>query len=212
MMNNQQLLIIGAGGHAKVVADCAQLMQQFSAIALLDDRYPDHTQLLEFPIIGPISELTQLSAHYSHVAVALGDNRKRVQLLQECQKLGFKLPILVHPSAVVSPYAQIEAGTVVFATAVVHAEAKVGFGNIINTGAVVEHDVCLGEGVHLAPQVGLAGGASVGDLSWIGIGASVLGSVQIGCEVTVGAGSVVTQDIPDKATVVGVPAKAINYD
>lgn len=49
----------------------------------------------------------------------------------------------------------------------------------------------------------------VGEKSWIGSGAVILDGVRIGCGVIVGAGSVVTKNIPDYAVVAGVPAKII---
>jgi len=49
----------------------------------------------------------------------------------------------------------------------------------------------------------------VGDLSWIGIGASVRQLVRIGGGVMVGAGAVVIADVPDGVTVAGVPARVL---
>lgn len=53
------------------------------------------------------------------------------------------------------------------------------------------------------------GGIVVGDDSWLGFGVIVLDGVRIGEGAVVGAGSVVTKDIPDGAIAFGVPARVI---
>lgn len=52
--------------------------------------------------------------------------------------------------------------------------------------------------------------AIIGDHVYISTGVTILGPVTIGNNVTIGAGAVVTHDIPDNAVVAGVPAKIIN--
>lgn len=52
---------------------------------------------------------------------------------------------------------------------------------------------------------------TIGDNCYISTGVTILGPVTIGNNVTIGAGAVVTKDIPDNAIVGGVPAKIIKY-
>jgi galactoside O-acetyltransferase len=54
-----------------------------------------------------------------------------------------------------------------------------------------------------------AGAITIGDRSWIGFGASILKSVRIGAEAVVGAGSVVTREVPAGAVVAGNPARTV---
>ncbi|MBT6282943.1 MAG: acetyltransferase, partial [Phycisphaerae bacterium] len=77
------------------------------------------------------------------------------------------------------------------------------------TGATVDHDCELADGVHISPGANLGGNVTVGECSWIGIGACVKNGVTIGKNVIVGAGAAVVQDVPDNVTVVGVPAKEL---
>lgn len=51
----------------------------------------------------------------------------------------------------------------------------------------------------------------IGDDCYISTGVTILGPVKIGNNVTIGAGAVVTKDIPDNAVVGGVPAKIIKF-
>jgi sugar O-acyltransferase (sialic acid O-acetyltransferase NeuD family) len=114
---------------------------------------------------------------------------------------------LVHPAATVSRYAVIGEGTVVFAGAVVNAGARIGTAAILNTSCSIDHDCLLDDAVHISPGARLAGGVQVGDLSWVGIGASGRQLISIGQRVVVGAGSAVVSEIPDDLTVAGVPAQ-----
>lgn len=205
----KKLLIIGAGGHGKVIADTATLLNQWSEIAFLDDRYPEVKQISNLSIIGKFAQAKNFLNDFTYAIVAIGDNQKRLQLSKACQQWGFILPSLIHPSAFVSSDVVIDIGSVIFAQVAINAGVKIGMASIINTGAVIEHDCCLGNGVHISPNAALAGGVTVGDESWIGLGANVIQKISIGSQVKVGAGSVIIRDIQDQVTVVGIPAKEI---
>jgi acetyltransferase-like isoleucine patch superfamily enzyme len=88
--------------------------------------------------------------------------------------------------------------------------ASVGAYSIINTSAVADHDDQLGKGVHLMPGATLCGEIVVEDFATIGANATVLPRLRIGSGAFVGAGAVVTRDVPPGATVVGVPARIVD--
>ncbi len=204
----KSLAILGASGHGKVVADCAE-MCGWTDIIFFDDTWP-HTDFISGWIVeGTSSHLLERASEFDGVLVAIGNNAVRLDKLQSLRKAGAFLPVLVHPSAVVSRYVSIEGGTVVFAGAVINIDCSVGMGAIINTSASVDHDCILGDSVHISPGAHLAGGVSVGNLSWIGIGGSVRQLVRIGSEVIIGAGASVVADVSDGSTVVGVPARPL---
>ena len=204
-----RLVIIGAGGHGKVVADAAVITGKWSDIVFLDAAWPDRQECLGRPIVGSDTQLKDVVACSDAVVVAISDGRRRLALCDEVASLNLPLATVVHPSAVISPYARIEPGTVVLARAVINPDAVVGQAAIVNTGALVEHDCVVAAGAHICPGVSLAGGASVGSRSWLGIGSAVRQGIKIGADVTVGAGSVVVKDLPDGVTAFGVPAKII---
>lgn len=203
----KKLLIIGGGGHGKVVADAA-LLSGWDEVVFADARYPEQTQVRNWPVISTESALDKPMADIDGVVVAIGHNRTRIAIQQRLAKLGWPIVTIIHPRATVSPFAQIGAGSVLFAGAVVNVDAEVGAAAIINTGAVVEHDCVLGVGVHVSPNAALAGGVTVGDCTWIGMCACVRQLVKVGSDVVVGAGAVVVADVGDGATVVGIPAQA----
>jgi sugar O-acyltransferase (sialic acid O-acetyltransferase NeuD family) len=209
-----RLLILGAGGHAKVVAETAIASGQFSEVAFLDDRCTGPDQLasvLGFPVLGPLALALELihRQQFAVAAVAFGNATARLNWIEKLDAAGYLLPVLIHPTAWVSPSAQLGSGSVVFAQAAVQSLATIGVGAILNTGCSVDHDGQLAGGVHICPGACLAGEVQVGSRSWIGIGASVIQQVRIGSDVTVGAGAAVVRDLPDGVTAVGVPARVL---
>lgn len=202
----KKLLIVGAGGHGKVVADAA-ISSGWDNVAFLDDRGAALGSPLGLPVIGCTEDLRRHAGEFDGVVVAIGESRRRLELVARCREYGYDVASIVHPRAYVSPFANLESGCVVFANAAVNAGARLGEACIVNTGATVDHDCTLGRGVHVCPGAHLAGAVGVGDCTWIGIGAVALQMIMIGRNVTVGAGAVVVSDVPDDMTVVGVPAK-----
>lgn len=203
------LLILGAGGHGKVVADAAVATGQWKKIAFLDDQHPSLKTVLDWPVLGRLEEARKFLPEHDGFCVAIGDNELRVKLLKLYLDQGFSAPYLVHPTAYISPSASLNPGCVVFAQGVVNPGTQVGAGCIINTGASIDHDCTLEEGVHLCPGVRLAGEVRVGQQSTVGTSAAVIPRINIGHHAMVGAGSVVITDIPDHSTAAGVPAKLI---
>lgn len=201
----KRLLIIGGGGHGKVVADAA-LLSGWDEVVFADARYPELTQVRNWPVINTESALDKPMPDIDGVVIAIGHNRTRIAIQQRLAALGWPIVTIIHPRSTVSPFAQIGVGSVLFAGAVVNVDAVVGAAAIINTGAVVEHDCVLGAGVHVSPNAALAGGVTVGDCSWIGMCACVRQLVKVGSDVVVGAGAVVVGDVLPRLTVKGVPA------
>ena len=209
------LLILGAGGHAKVVAETALVSGVASSVAFLDDRCtgPDACPpVLGWPVMGPLALALQADTcpPFDAAVVAIGHAATRLHWIQQLQNVGYHLPVLVHPTAWVSPSAQLGPASVVFAQVAVQAQVSIGAGAVLNTGCSVDHEAQLSDGVHVCPGARLAGEVQVGPRSWIGIGASVIQQVRIGSDVTIGAGAAVVSDIPDGITAVGVPARAVS--
>lgn len=202
----KRLAILGASGHGKVVADTAELCG-WGDICFFDDAFPSVTSNASWSVCGTSADLLQQIDGFDAVLVAIGNNHIRLARMEELHARGASLAKLVHPQAVVSRYAEIGPGSVVFAAAVVNAGAIVGPGCILNTSCSVDHDCQLGRGVHISPGAHLAGGVVVGDASWLGIGSCVRQLSRIGSSVVVGAGAAVVDDVPDNVTVVGVPAR-----
>jgi UDP-perosamine 4-acetyltransferase len=207
-----QILIIGAGGHGKVVLDILRAGGRYEPVGYLDaDPALAGTTVGGLPVLGAANLLPKLRQQQKvrSAIVAIGDNRTRARYAQLLREQGFELINAVHPSAVVSPTARLGANVVVAAGAVICTEAVVGDSTIINTAAIVDHEVQVGDATHVSPGVCLAGRVRVGASAFLGIGAQVLPCLSVGEGATVGAGAVVIRDVPPFATAVGVPARVV---
>ena len=205
----KSLAIIGAGGHAKVVAEIGEL-NGWNDITLFDDKWPDLESVEHWEINGDFETFKNNAEKFDACFVAIGNNSTRKALSQLISKLNIAIINLVHPNSVISQYAKLGSGCVVMAGAVINPFSIIGDGAIINTGATIEHDCVLQNFTHISPGARLAGGVACAEGSWVGIGSSVLQSVKIGSFSVVGAGSVVLDNIANNVTVVGIPAKPIN--
>ncbi|MCY7294368.1 acetyltransferase [Alteromonas sp. a30] len=207
MNSKPPLVIVGAGGHGKVVADAAHAQGGFDTVSFLDDRFESLPIQIGFPVIGNDSLIPELIVQGCQFIIAIGDNDVRAEKYQALCKAGADLATVIHPSATVASSVRLGRGVVVLAGAIINASATVADNVIINTGAIVEHDCYIGANTHIAPKSALTGGCSVGESCLIGVGASVIPGKTIGNRVTVGAGAAVTQNIPDNHVAIGVPAR-----
>lgn len=198
-------LIIGAGGHGKVVAD-AMFSAGMPLLGFLDDN-PDiiGQQLLGFPVLGMIYQWQEFEA--DGLFIAIGNNRIRRMIQQKMESIAHPNWItVIHPKAILAGSVKIGIGTVVMAGAIVNPDTVIGQHVIINTGATVDHDCVIGDYVHIAPGGHLAGSVTIGKNTLIGIGSAVIPGCQIGEDTIVGAGSVVVKDVPSGVIAKGVPA------
>lgn len=196
-----RLLIIGAGGHGKVVADIAAHCG-YKDIAFLDDD-TSLKSCWNYPVVGVSSDGEKYIDADFFVAIGNPETREMVQ----GKLTGLNIISLVHPDAVIAPDVVIGRGTAVMAGAVVNPGSSIGEGCIINTGATVDHDNKIENFVHVSVGCHLAGAVTVGKATWIGAGAVVSNNVNICGGCTIGAGAVVVKDIRERGTYVGVPAK-----
>lgn len=199
-----RLVIIGAGGHAKVCYDIAKLMNVWNEFIFLDDNLDNKY----FDITGSIQKFKEYTTT-SDFFVALGDNFNRMKITEKLLENDVNSIKLLHPNAIVSQDVKIGSGTVIMAGVVINANVKIGHSCIINTSASVDHDSIIGDFSHISPGVNLAGEVSVGKKTWIGIGSQVIQRVKIGDNTIVGAGSTVLENVKSNSLAVGSPARVI---
>lgn len=199
-----RLIIIGAGGHGKVLCDIAEKLNKYDGIAFLDDNAEG--ERLGYPIIGKVSDAEKYTSDGEFI-VAIGSAEARGRIMDSLASIGARLATLVHPSAVIGLGVTLGEGSAVIAGAVINPMAKIGRGCIINTRASVDHDCEIGDLVHIAPGATVAGEVKIGARTWIGAGATVINGVSISADCTIGAGAVVVKDITEVGTYIGVPAK-----
>lgn len=198
----KQLIIIGASGHGKVVADCA-VKNGYEHIVFLDDD-ESVTHCGKYQVMGRSAEADRLPGD---VIVAIGNAGFRKKIQTETDER--RLVTLIHPEAVVGDDVEIGAGSVVMAGAVINPGSRVGKGVIVNTCSSIDHDCKIGDFVHVAVGAHLAGSVEVEEASWIGAGAIINNNLRICGSCVIGAGAVVVKDIREAGTYVGVPARRV---
>lgn len=201
----KKLVIIGASGHGKVIADIA-LRCGYDEVVFLDDD-PAVKTVGEYAVLGASSLAGELVEEDYDFVVGIGNAEIRARIQNKLEDAGCNVVTLVHPSAVVAYDASIGTGTVVMAEAVIGAGAVIGDGCIINTSAVVGCDDVIGDFAHVSVGVKLGDGVEVGSRTWVGIGARVLDGVKICGGATIGAGALVDKDLDEARTYVGVPVR-----
>ena len=211
--NEINFIIWGSAGHAKVLADLIALRQ--GRVSALFDNSPDaKSSLLGVPLFQGSKGFAywlhqQTSLRGICAAIAIGGNRgrDRQEIMSRLKLARLQLPVLIHPDATVALSAKMGDGCQILARAVIAPDVSMGAVCIVNHGASVDHECRLENGVHIAPGAVLCGCVKVGENSMVGAGAVVLPNISIGQGAMVGAGAVVIRSVPDRAVVMGNPAK-----
>ncbi len=201
------LLVLGCGGHGRVVAEAA-LECAYRNIAFLDDSSPEQPPP-QGRVLGPLSLIEQTSHEWPTAIAAVGNGALRLKLFETLRQHGYHTPNIVHPSAVISRSAQLGAGIFIGAGAIVGTGARIDNATIINTGARIDHDCRIGPGSHIAPGATLSGNVRVGARTWLGTGCAVRQGIVIEDDVLVGVGAAVVSNLPAGETYVGVPARRL---
>ncbi|MDZ4168504.1 MAG: acetyltransferase [Coriobacteriia bacterium] len=197
-----RLLVIGAGGHASVVVDAAQLAG-IDVVRVVGDP-GGRSDVLGVPV-SPSAK----GADADGFIVAVGDNLTRAGLFADYSASGLRPATVIHPSAVIAPGVVIGEGTFVAAGVVINTGAHIGSNAILNTSSTVDHDCVIGDHAHIGPMTGLCGGVSIGEGALVGAGCSIIPSRSVGNWTVLGAGTVVVGDIPADGRYAGVPARSI---
>lgn len=198
-----RLIIIGASGHGKVVADIARL-NGYSGIVFLDNN-SELKECAGYPVLGSDSMLAELQGD---VFVAIGNSEIRRRIMERDSNRNY--PSLIHPQSVIATDVVIGQGTVIMAGAVINPGTSIGKGCIVNTSSSIDHDCQIGDYCHIAVGAHLCGTVKVGDDTWVGAGAVVINNISICEDCMIGAGAVVVKDITLSGTYIGVPSKKKN--
>jgi sugar O-acyltransferase (sialic acid O-acetyltransferase NeuD family) len=188
-MTRSRLLIVGAGGHGRSVAEAVLAAGDYDLAGFVDDAAPGLTSVWGFAVLGTTADVGRYRVHADHAIVAVGNNAVRESLCNRLLEAGFELPTIVHPRAIVSPRAVIGHGCTIMAGAVVGTEARLGCGVIVNCGAVVDHDAQVHDYAHLAVNACMAGDSELGRSAWMQAGAALGYGVKVAAGVVLRPGT-----------------------
>lgn len=216
-MSTPEIIVVCAGGHARVVIDVLRRAGETVA-ALVDIDTNLHGKSLDgIAIIGGDDAVFARSPNDVVLVNARGnlprtganglDGRRR--LYERFAERGFEFVQVISPDAHVSSSALLEDGCHIITGAIVHPGCVVGLDAIINTGAQLDHDCRIGAHSHIAPGAILCGNVTVGPECHIGAGAVITQNITIGAGAIVGAGAVIVADVAPGTTTFGVAAKAV---
>jgi len=198
----KKIILVGGGGHCKVIIDAIRKSKEFDIIGITDPQLVGQ-KISGIPVLGNDDELPSLfkeGVKYAFIGVgSVGDCTARKNIDANLNRIGFELPVIVHPKAVVGSDVELGKGTFVAAGAVINPGVKTGMNVIVNTCASIDHDCVMGDFAHIAPGVTLSGGVSVGDETHIGTGANVVQNIKIGKRCMISAGFTVFRDVADES-------------
>lgn len=213
MAMNKKLLLIGGGGHCKVILDSLLLDNPYDEVGVIDIAENVGKYILDIPILGSDDDLEELyrnGYHYAFLSLgSIGNPELRIKLYSTLERIGFTMPCIIDPTAIVSKYSELDHGIYIGKQAVVNPGVVLGKGVIINTSSIIEHDCIIEEFVHISPGSILCGGVSVGKNTHIGAGSMIKQQVKVGSNCVIGIGSVVLQNIKDAVMAYGNPCREV---
>ena len=205
-MKKPSLLLIGAGGHARSCIDVIEQEGKYQVVGLTGDPTEVGTFVLGYKVLGTdeiLPELVNL-AQFALITVGqIGVHKLRSTLYSKTTQIGFESPVVISPTAYVSPHSTIGIGTVIMHRATINAGAKIGINCIINSHALIEHDVNVEDHCHIATSATINGGSTVGKSSFVGSGTTIRESITIGHSCSIGMGMSVRHNLPPNSQFVG---------
>ncbi len=211
-MTSDRIVVWGASGFARKVADILTSTGRYDIVGFIDDTAPERKgeTFCGKKVLGGRDVLAEVRADGTpNLAFGFGNCHARMRLFREALAMGFALPAVTHASAVVAEDAVLGAGCLVAAGTVLEPNCKLGDCVFINTGSSIGHDDVISEGTHICPGVTVAGCTTIGRLCWVGVGSTVINHIQIGSGTFVGAGSLVVKDLPEGVVAFGSPARVL---
>lgn len=204
---NKNLLIIGCGGHGRVVLDAALKMNVWNNIAFVDDTYPKVRNINSIKVLSKIKNINKLNKNWKYIIIAIGDNFIREKIKIFINNYNFSFANIIDPSVSISAHAKIGKGNVILANSILATGSIIKNNSIINHGAIIDHDCFIGSNTHICSEVTMSGNVKIGNNVFIGLSTSIINGVHIGNNVKIGAHSLINKSIISNKLAYGIPAK-----
>ncbi len=209
--SRKPVLVIGGGGHGKVLVDVLQKRAQ-QILGIVDPYHPPDYQILGVPVLGGDEVVAKYLPSEVRLINGIGsikDTQQRYKIFEHFKTQNYEFSGVIHPNTICGQNLCLEEGVQIMAGAILQVGSCLGKNTIVNTGAILDHDCVIEDHCHIAPGVTLSGGVHVGQQTHIGTGAMVIQNIHIGKQCLIGAGAVVVHSLPDRAIAFGVPAKIV---
>ncbi|PSR08773.1 MAG: acetyltransferase [Bacteroidetes bacterium] len=214
-MNPQPIAIFGAGGQGREVFQLLRQINtqtpQWTCVGWFDDGMAKGTLIDGLPVLGGVAELNTWSEPLALVmAIALPKIKRKVVSLISNSQIYF--PVLVHPDVLWEPSeVSIGEGSIITQGCRLTVNIQIGRFVLLNLCTVLTHDVVIGDFSSIMPSVNVSGAVQIGEACYVGTGTQIIQLLHIGHNSILGAGSVVTKDIPANCTAVGMPARPVKF-
>jgi len=205
----KKIVLIGSGGHCKSIIDSIKGLKKFEIVAIVEKK-EDGIGINKIEKNEKLCLLYKSGIRNAFIAVgSIGNPSARIKLYELLKNIGYKFPIIIDKTAIVSTNSKIEEGVFIGKGAIVNANVTIKKQCIINSGSIVEHDCVINEFVHLAPGVTLSGRVSIGEGTHVGTNSTIIQNVVVGKNVLIGAGSVIIRNVSDGVKIYGNPGREV---
>jgi sugar O-acyltransferase (sialic acid O-acetyltransferase NeuD family) len=206
-------LICGAGGLAREVLDILHEMIKYdSSLSFKGFLAPKNT-------LKPFSQRADLylgsENNYKfedndYAVIAIGDVNIREKVHKKFISLGIPLINIIHPSAIISQYAQIGFGNIIGHHTSISCDVSIGDGNLFNSNNIIHHDCTIGNYNNIYSQSLMTGNAKIKNKNLLGTACTMLPNSSLPNSCKLGASSVLHTSIQDdNQTLIGNPAGSI---
>lgn len=206
----EKVILLGMGGHSHSVIDSIENEGKYQIVGAVEvEPYLD-MQYKNYSVIGSDKNLFEIfESGVQNAFICIGflqDGNLRNRLYKKLKKIGYNLPNIIDPTAVLASNVLLGEGNYIGKKVVINANSQIRNMCIINTGAIIEHDCFVDDFSHISVGAILCGNVSVGYESFVGSNATIIQGQVVGKNATVGAGAVVISNVEESCTVIGNPA------
>lgn len=207
-----KIYILGASNPEtmRMLAAVQRSTPNFVVGGFLDNDPTKHgTEFHGVPVLGGLELVVDLAAIDARfVNLITSSTLVRYETTRQIVAAGGKLINFIHPSVDLT-MTDVGTGNYVQESVILQAGVRLGDNSSLHMAAIVGHQSTIGHSVFIAHAVSISGLCSIGDGTFIGTNATVLPRITIGRWATIGAGTVVTKNVPDYSVVVGNPGRVL---
>ncbi len=208
------LVIIGAGDFGREVytwaRQCPEYNKEWVVKGFLDDNKEAlHGYTLA---VGVIDTIENYQPVFGDVFVcAIGIPSLKRKCIEKILGRGGVFVNIIHPSVIFGHNINMGQGIIICPRVILTIDLKIGSYVGINLNCCLNHNVVIGDFCQLSCFCDITGHAQLGKGVFMGSHASILPRCRVGDNAVLGAGCVVTHDIPSDTTVVGIPARPVKH-